>query len=62
MLELQGAATAGQILVSDETAAFLPAKQVAADPETAGAHRLLRAGSIATASLMALSAGRGAAG
>ncbi|HEX5858309.1 MAG TPA: adenylate/guanylate cyclase domain-containing protein, partial [Microbacterium sp.] len=61
VLELQGAASAGQILVSDQTAAFLPAKQVAADPGTPGAHRLLRAGSIATASLMALSAGRGAA-
>lgn len=62
VLELQSAAVAGQILVSDETAALLPPKQVAADPSTPGAHRLLRAGSVAAASLMALSVGRGSAG
>lgn len=61
VLQLQAAAPAGRILVSDETAAALPAKQVAAVPEVAGAHRLLRAGSVAVTSLMALSAGRGTA-
>lgn len=58
VLHLQDAAAAGRILVSDETAAALPAKQVAADPDTPGAHRLLRAGSVATSTLMALSVGR----
>jgi class 3 adenylate cyclase/tetratricopeptide (TPR) repeat protein len=58
VLALQDAAEAGRILVSDETAAFLPAGQVTAADQLAGAHRLLRAGSVATASLMALSAGR----
>lgn len=60
VLELQSAASAGQILVSAETAALLPAKQVAAD-ETPGAYRLLRAGSIASGNLMALSMGHGEA-
>jgi class 3 adenylate cyclase/tetratricopeptide (TPR) repeat protein len=59
VLALQGAANPGQILVSDETAAQLPPKQSAPDPGTPGANRLLRAGSIATASLMALTVGRG---
>ncbi|WP_345542656.1 AAA family ATPase [Microbacterium jejuense] len=58
VLELQSAAEAGRILVSDETAAVLPAAQVAAAEGVTGAHRLLRAGSVATASLMALSVGR----
>ncbi|MET0734988.1 MAG: adenylate/guanylate cyclase domain-containing protein, partial [Microbacterium sp.] len=58
VIELQNAAEAGRILVSDETAAALPPKQVAPSAEVPGAHRLLRAGSVATASLMALSAGR----
>ncbi|WP_457099458.1 adenylate/guanylate cyclase domain-containing protein [Microbacterium sp. P5_E9] len=58
VLQLQDAASAGRILVSAETAAELPAKQVSADPDHPGAYRLLRAGAIATASLMALSAGR----
>ena len=58
VLELQAAAEAGRILVSDETAAALPATQVAPVDGVAGAHRLLRAGSVATASLMALSVGR----
>jgi len=61
VLELQSAAEAGQILVSDETAAHLPEKQVAADRTVPGARRLLRAGSIASGSLMALSMGRGEA-
>ena len=58
VLELQNAAAAGRILVSDETAAALPAAQVAPVDGVPGAHRLLRAGSVATASLMALSVGR----
>jgi class 3 adenylate cyclase/tetratricopeptide (TPR) repeat protein len=58
VLQLQDAAPAGKILVSDQTAAELPPKQVAPDPDVPGAHRLLRAGTVATASLMALSVGR----
>ncbi len=58
VLQLQDAAAAGRILVSDETAAQLPDKQVTAEPDTPGSHRLLRAGSVATATLMALSVGR----
>jgi len=58
VLELQNAAEAGRILVSDETAALLPATQVGPVEGAEGAHRLLRAGSVATASLMALSVGR----
>ncbi|GAA1975348.1 AAA family ATPase [Microbacterium pumilum] len=58
VLELQNAAAAGRILVSDQTAAALPVRQVAAEEGVPGAHRLLRAGSVATASLMALSVGR----
>ena len=55
--------TAGQILVSDETAALLPAKQVAADPETARrAPAAARAGRSRPRRLMALSVGRSAGG
>ncbi len=58
VLELQDAAEAGRILVSDETAALLPASQVAKDESAAGGRRLLKAGSVASAALMALSVGR----
>ena len=61
VLELQSAAAAGQILLSAETAALLPAKQVAAADDTPGAYRLLRAGSIASGNLMALRMGHGEA-
>ena len=61
VLELQSAAAAGQILVSTETAALLPAKQVTADADTPGAFRLLRAGSIASGNFMALTMGHGEA-
>jgi class 3 adenylate cyclase/tetratricopeptide (TPR) repeat protein len=61
VLELQGAAEAGRILVSEQTAALLPAAQVAKEESAPGARRLLKAGSVATASLLALSAGRGEA-
>ena len=53
-----GAPRPGRILVSDETAALLPAAQVARRSPRPGARRLLKAGSVATASLMALSVGR----
>ncbi len=58
VLALQDAAEAGKILVSHATAAYLPEKQVGPVEGVPDAHRLLRAGSVATASLMALSAGR----
>lgn len=58
VIELQSAAEAGRILVSDETAALLPAALVAKEESAPGARRLLKAGSIATASLMALNVGR----
>ncbi len=61
VLELQSAAPAGRILVSDETAALLPAKQVRPEEGVPGAHRLLRGGSVPAASLMALTSGRGTA-
>jgi len=61
VLELQSAAPAGRILVSDETAAHLPAKQVRPEDDVPGAHRLLRAGSVPAKSLMALTTGRGTA-
>jgi class 3 adenylate cyclase/tetratricopeptide (TPR) repeat protein len=58
VLELQSAAEAGRILVSDEAARLLPAALVAKEESAPGARRLLKAGSVATASLMALSVGR----
>ncbi|QIG39262.1 AAA family ATPase [Microbacterium sp. 4R-513] len=58
VIELQSAAEAGRILVSDETAALLPATQVGKDESADGARRLLKAGSVVSTSLMALSAGR----
>jgi class 3 adenylate cyclase len=58
VIELQSAAEAGKILVSDETAALLPAALVAKDESVPGARRLLKAGSVASTSLMALSVGR----
>lgn len=58
VIELQSAAEAGQILVSDESAAQLPAAQVAKTESAPGARRLLKAGTVAAASLMALSVGR----
>lgn len=61
VLALQSAAPAGRILVSDETAALLPAKQVRPEEGVPGAHRLLRGGSVPAASLMALTSGRGTA-
>lgn len=61
VLELQSAADAGRILVSDETAAHLPSAQVAKEESAPGARRLLRAGTVVAASLMALSVGRTAA-
>nr|WP_283957539.1 adenylate/guanylate cyclase domain-containing protein [Microbacterium ulmi] len=61
VLALQAAADAGRILVSDETAALLPATQIAKEESAPGARRLLKAGSVASASLMALSVGRTAA-
>ncbi len=54
VLELQSAAPAGRILVSIETAALLPPKQTAPEEGIAGAHRLLRAGSVQAHSLLAL--------
>ncbi|GAA2977415.1 class 3 adenylate cyclase/tetratricopeptide (TPR) repeat protein [Microbacterium terrae] len=54
VLELQNAAPAGRILVSDETAAALPPKQTAPDDAVPGAHRLLRGGSVQAHALMAL--------
>lgn len=62
VLELQDAADAGRILVSDETAALLPPSLVAKEESTPGARRLLKAGSVASAALMALSVGRTTAG
>ncbi|MET0811568.1 MAG: adenylate/guanylate cyclase domain-containing protein, partial [Microbacterium sp.] len=59
VLELQNAAEAGRILVSAETAALLPPAQTRLEESTAGAHRLLRAGSVRTSSLMALVRGAG---
>ena len=58
VIELQSAAEAGKILVSDETAALLPAALVAKEESAPGARRLLKAGSVASTSLMALSVGR----
>lgn len=58
VIELQSAAEAGKILLSDETAALLPAAMVAKEESAPGARRLLKAGSVASASLMALSVGR----
>lgn len=58
VLELQDAAEAGRILVSDETAALLPAAQVAKEESAPGARRLLKAGSVVSAALMALNVGR----
>ena len=58
VLALQSEADAGRILVSAETAALLPATQVAKEQSASGARRLVRAGSVTTAALMALSAGR----
>ncbi|MBD3942150.1 AAA family ATPase [Microbacterium sp. NEAU-LLC] len=62
VLELQSAAQPGQILVSDGTAALLPASLVAAATVDApGARRLVKGGSVAAASLLSLHAGRGEA-
>ena len=58
VIELQSAAEAGKILVSAEAAALLPTALTAAEESAPGAHRLLKAGSVASASLMALSVGR----
>lgn len=54
VLELQGAAPAGRILVSAETAALLPPKQTAPDEGAPGAYRLLRAGTVQAHTLLAL--------
>jgi class 3 adenylate cyclase/tetratricopeptide (TPR) repeat protein len=61
VLELQSAAQPGQILVSDETAAMLPASLVAGEESAPGARRLVKGGSVAAASLLSLHAGRGEA-
>lgn len=63
VLELQSAAQPGQILVSDQTAALLPASLVAAAASDAapGGRRLVKGGSVAAASLLSLHAGRGEA-
>ncbi|MFD4958316.1 AAA family ATPase [Microbacterium sp. NPDC058389] len=61
VLELQSAAEAGRILVSDETAALLPAALVAKEEAAPGARRLVKGGSVAAASLLSLHAGRGEA-
>ncbi|WP_243075397.1 AAA family ATPase [Microbacterium sp. SS28] len=58
VIDLQSAAEAGRILVSDEAAALLPAAQVAKEESAPGARRLVKGGSVASASLMALSVGR----
>ncbi|WP_442577274.1 AAA family ATPase [Microbacterium sp. F51-2R] len=58
VIELQSAAESGKILVSGEAAAQLPAALVAKEESAPGARRLLKAGSVATSSLMALSVGR----
>ena len=58
VIELQSAAETGKILVSDETAALLPAALVAKEESAPGARRLVKAGSVAVNSLMALSVGR----
>lgn len=58
VMELQSAAEAGRILVSAETARLLTPSQVAGDESAAGARRLVKPGSVASASLMALSVGR----
>ncbi|MFH8251318.1 adenylate/guanylate cyclase domain-containing protein [Microbacterium sp. B2969] len=58
VIELQSAAEAGKILVSEETAAQLRPAQVAKEESAPGARRLLKAGTVASTSLMALSVGR----
>ncbi|MEU1971521.1 adenylate/guanylate cyclase domain-containing protein [Microbacterium sp. NPDC019599] len=58
VMALQSAADAGTILVSDETAVLLPASQVTKEESAPGARRLVKGGSVASASLMALSVGR----
>lgn len=62
VLELQGAAEAGRILVSAETAALLPPKQTSAEEGVAGAFRLLRAGTVQAHTLLALNTGTGSGG
>ena len=54
VLALQGAAEAGRILVSAETAAQLPPKQTAPEEGVDGGFRLLRAGTVQSHSLLAL--------
>ncbi|MHC2999871.1 AAA family ATPase [Microbacterium sp. HJ5] len=62
VLELQGAAEAGRILLSAETAALLPPKQSAPEDAVDGAFRLLRAGTVRAHSLLALNTGSPGAG
>ncbi|WP_127473409.1 AAA and adenylate/guanylate cyclase domain-containing protein [Microbacterium sulfonylureivorans] len=62
VLELQGAAEAGRILVSAETAALLPPKQTAAEDGVDEGFRLLRAGTVQAHSLLALNTGAATGG
>ncbi|MDY0908354.1 adenylate/guanylate cyclase domain-containing protein [Microbacterium sp. CFBP9034] len=62
VLELQGAAAAGRILVSAETAAQLPPKQTAPEDGVEGGFRLLRAGTVQAHSLLALNTGSASGG